>query len=175
MQTESKMVKGYTGYGNGPDCGACGYTGRGVKSTHCGWCSEEGIVLPDGLNSIMEFEHVICVRDGKVSEVDGMYAPECYWDIWGDNTHIEPRTGWSLLDGFSGQDRYAGPIMHSSEYIGGSLAEYILKNNGYYVAVVCDVIECDEECEPRDENCNGGHEPAGWAIAYRELEGNQND
>lgn len=110
------------------------------------------------LHDVMEFEHVIAVyQDGTVTDAPAnLYAPECYWNGFGDGQHIESGTGWELLNGFSGQHGYSGPIMHASEYIGAGLADYIREHPGYYVSVVCDVLD-----EPDS--------PAGWTIAYRPL------
>jgi len=131
------------------------------------------------LNDLMEFEHVIRVQDGVATDrmPDGeripLYAPECYHEGFygpdGKVQEIQDGTGWTLMDGYSGQYSYSGPIMHASEYIGGRMEQDILAQDGYYVAVVCEVMECDDDCDPRDEACNGGHEPAGWAVAYRPL------
>lgn len=122
----------------------------------------------DKLNDMMQFGHVVRVQGGKVTDNDipnerEFWAPELHWEddqighvfqTYSDNA------GWVLLDGFSGQFRYSGPIMHESEYIGGRLARHILEHDGYYVALVCETIAEDGE-EP---------ELAGWAIAYRPLE-----
>ncbi len=106
------------------------------------------------LNEIMEFGRVVQVKDGKVlTDIEAPYAPDLYWI--GDAPHIDG-TGWELLDGFSGQFRYAGPIMHPSEYIGGRIEEAILEHEGLYCAVVCEDIDDPDN-------------PAGWAVAYREA------
>jgi len=106
-------------------------------------------VTAEQLNAVMEFEHVIRVlEDGRVESAEGIYAPELI------DSELEHSSAWSLLNGWSGQDRYAGPIMHPSEYIGGRLATWILENPGIYVALV-DYSSEDEE-------------PAGWAIATLE-------
>ena len=134
------------------------------------------------LSDLMEFEHVIRVQDGVATDKfdpsdrgGKLWAPECYHDGFsGEQRHIEPGQGWTLLEGYSGQGyprgSYNGPVMHASEYIGGRMEQDILAQDGYYVAVVCEVLDCDEDCDPRDEACNGGHEPAGWCVAYRPLE-----
>jgi hypothetical protein len=99
------------------------------------------------LNDIMELDHVVEIRDGLV--LDGpkdVYAPEVYIDtdsegqIWPqhekDFISELRRQGWVLLTGYTGQSGYRGPIMHSSEFIGGRLEEDILNENGVYVACV---------------------------------------
>lgn len=114
------------------------------------------------LDETMQFEHVVCVRDGKVSDdIDNrreLWAPECVFDGWGDGAHVEPGTGWELMNGYSGQYRYSGPIMHESEYIGGKLERDILESDGYYVAVVCTDLGASD-----DSVC-------GWAVAYRSID-----
>lgn len=83
------------------------------------------------LNDVMSFDHVIHVdEDGTITEPTGIYAPELY------DGELESGSPWSLLNGYSGQDRYAGPIMHPSEYIGGQMERDILTTPGYYVAIV---------------------------------------
>lgn len=124
------------------------------------------------LNDLMEIGHVIRVQDGVASDegIDRtrreMWAPECiYYGFDGGKAHIEPGQGWTLLEGYTGQHGYSGPIMHSSEYVGGRLERDILARNGYYVALVCEVID-DPDWDYSVEN----PEPAGWAVAYRPLE-----
>ena len=58
---------------------------------------------------------------------------------------------WELLDGYSGQDRYSGPIMHASEYVGGRMERDILATPGVYVALV--------------DYCLDDSDPEGWAVA----------
>lgn len=97
------------------------------------------------LNDYMEFDHVVVVHDdGSVTDAEGVYAPELYGDeLMSDQ--------WSLLDGFSGQHGYSGPLMHQSEYIGGGMERYILENPGTYVALVS--VDPD------------GDDPTEWAVA----------
>mgnify|MGYP006958837834 CR=1 FL=1 len=111
------------------------------------------------LNKIMEFDHVIRVDElGNVTEESfGVYAPS----LRDDELDVPD---WSLLDGYSGQSGYSGPIMHASEYIGGRLADDILSQPGYYVALVNYVPE-DED----DPDAGDGYIEAGWAVAYRPL------
>ena len=120
------------------------------------------------LNDIMEIGHVIRVQGGIVhDDVDPrqreLWAPELYWE--GDTYSFQPYTpdhGWTLLDGYSGQYLYTGPIMHPSEFVGGRMADDILARDGYYVALVCDDLG-----DPEDEDAES--EPVGWAVAYRPL------
>jgi hypothetical protein len=109
-------------------------------------------VTPDTLNEIMEFDHVIRVHaDGTVTAEEGTYAPELHTSDDGEIYVFEE--GWTLLTGYSGQDRYSGPGMHPSEYIGGRMATDILSTPGVYVAVYS--IEDDDD-------------PGVWAVAKRD-------
>lgn len=100
------------------------------------------------LNDVMEFDHVVTVHDdGTVTDGPaGVYAPEL-----SDGELTDPR--WELLNGYSGQYCYSGPIMHASEYIGGGMERDILDTPGVYVALVD---------YPSDDS-----EPEGWAVARK--------
>ena len=107
------------------------------------------------LNDIMEFDHVIQVHeDGSVTDgPSGVYAPEISWpdvDVTGQ--------GWQLLDRYSGQYGYSGPVMHPSEYIGGRMERDILAEPGVYVAVVVDEVGDGDDAQTV---------PVGWAVARR--------
>lgn len=105
------------------------------------------VATVDNLNSVMEFDHVIRVHaDGTVTDEPNVHAPELYDGELGG-------TGWTLLNGYSGQYNYAGPIMHNSEYIGGGLARDILAQPGVYVALVNGTLSDDED------------DAEGWAVA----------
>jgi hypothetical protein len=97
-------------------------------------------VTPDKLSDLMDFDHVIRVHpNGTVTEPAGVYAPELDGET--------PEPGWRLLAGYTGQYGYNGPIMHSSEFIGGRLARDILDTPGLYVALVVESHDPDEPCE----------------------------
>lgn len=99
------------------------------------------------LNDLMEFDRVVRVHvDGSVSYPSLPHAPEL--------TDGEVSPGWRLLDGYSGQYGYSGPIMHTSEFIGGGMERDILSTPGVYVALVD---------YPSDDS-----EPEGWAVAQLE-------
>lgn len=100
------------------------------------------------LNDRMEFGLVIRVRgDRSVVDADEVHAPELY-----DDESV--KGPWRLLDGFSGQYGYTGPIMHPSEYVGGGLERHILDHPGFYVTLV------------HYPNSEDDDEPDGWAVAY---------
>jgi len=68
-------------------------------------------------------------EDGTVTDEEGLYAPRLYENELDDKT-------WTLMNGYSHQNSYGGPIMHNSEYIGGAMEQDILSTPGYYVALV---------------------------------------
>lgn len=113
------------------------------------------------LQKLMDFDSVIKVaEDGTIARADDVYC-DGYVDT--DTGSLEDTAGWELLHGFTGQYSYNGPVMHSSEFIGGGLARYILETPGYYVALVV-----YGPCEITGAASAG--EPAGWAIAYKPME-----
>lgn len=116
----------------------------------------------DNLNDVMEMDHVIQVHeDGTVTEPDTDYFEPEVWTSDADqlNPTVSNMRGarWELLNGFSGQWMYRGPIMHPSEYIGGGLADHILTTPGIYVAVV--VTDADVDTDSGEDNA------VGWAVA----------
>lgn len=107
------------------------------------------------LSDLMEFDHVIRVHaDGSISEPSGVHAPEV---TWSGGTHDVSGEGWDLLNGYSGQHGYSGPVMHPSEFIGGGMERDITSQPGYYVAVVVSDLDSATEDETPD---------AGWAVAF---------
>jgi hypothetical protein len=102
-------------------------------------------VTRENLNTVMDFDHVVRVHaDGTVTDAPEVMAPSLHADELDS-------PGWTLLDGYSGQYSYAGPIMHNSEYIGGRMADDILSTPGVYVALV-------------NYDADGG-DGEGWAVA----------
>lgn len=100
------------------------------------------------LSNVMEFDHVIEVLPGwRVTSRHDLHAPSLY-----DDDLDTP--GWTLMDGYSGQYGYSGPLMHQSEFIGGGMARDILDTPGVYVALVS---------YPSDDS-----EPTEWAVAVRD-------
>jgi hypothetical protein len=127
------------------------------------------IVTVDNLNDVMEFDRVIRVlADGTVeTRVQNMRAPEVYMHFRDEESSRKPDIAapWQLMNGYSGQDRYSGPIMHESEFIGGGMARDILGQPGWYVAV----IVTDVSAEAAQEEADGvpDSDIAGWAVAYQ--------
>ena len=127
--------------------------------------AERRIRLADSLNDRMEFDHVITVAaDGTVADAKGVYAPELLMGTDGDGSILAEHEadyvgrselqGWRLLSGWTGQYGYRGIGMHTSEFVGGGLAEHIIANPGTYVVID---IQTDDDAPPD-----------GWAIAYCE-------
>jgi hypothetical protein len=137
--------------------------------------SEGQKVTPENLNSVMEFSHIIRVNeDGTVSdspldlyvdEAVKMYLADDESERWEDDFNIPE--GWELMNGYSGQDRYSGPVMHASEFIGGGMARDILEAPGDYVALV---VECDCGGIRCDLSVGCDCEPAGWVVMRKLAE-----
>lgn len=111
------------------------------------------------LRDMMEIDCAVRVdRDGNVSLAETVKLPEV---INSDGELSSPDgTEWVVLEGYSGQYSYNGPVMHPSEYIGGKLAKDILAVPGTYVCLVVEA-DCDDSCS---DDC--GHPfPEGWIVA----------
>lgn len=101
------------------------------------------------LDDAMNFDHVIEIsQTGEIIERSDVYAPDLHDGELSDKN-------WELMDGYSGQSGYSGPIMHQSEFVGGGLEIDILGTPGLYVTVVD---------YPLDDT-----EPEGWAVARRDT------
>jgi hypothetical protein len=120
------------------------------------------------LNEIMEMDHVIRVRtDGTIDDhVTGEYAPEVNVNTDANGqisaaddaemiAGIESQD-WEVLNGWSGQYGYSGPIMHASEYVGGDLERHIRETPGLYCVSVVETLDDDDE-------------PAGWIIMRKNM------
>lgn len=120
------------------------------------------IVLPHNLNGFMEFDRVIRVNEDLTVSDSDTWEPEVV-DEDGYLSQHPDHSGWSLMNGYSGQYGYAGPVMHASEFIGGRMAVDILSTPGEYVALVAH--GCDDRCNEKE--CNGSGD--GWVVARRDL------
>lgn len=124
--------------------------------------------MSKSLNETMSFDHVVRVlEDGTVVDGRGPYMEVSMYKgddgQWHDEFSLPE--GWALMTGYSGQQSYSGPVMHSSEFIGGGMERDILGTPGLYVAmtVECDCGYTEEFCTP-ESGCDC--EPAGWVVAY---------
>lgn len=118
------------------------------------------VSLAQTINAI-EFDHVFTLHpDGTVTDGSG-HAPEVFHD---DETDIVIfGAGWTALTGMTGQYAYNGAVMHSSEYIGKRIADYLLElAQDEPLTFVVVVVEC------LPDNDDDDPEPAGWAILLRD-------
>lgn len=117
------------------------------------------------ISALEQYESLRAVEFGEVFMVgrSGMlyrhtpsdvYAPEVFHSETDD---VEVGAGWEPLIGYTGQYGYNGAVMHSSEYLGGRLADDILSTPGVYALVVVEVLTEDGLDD----------EPAGWAVVRR--------
>lgn len=138
------------------------------------------------LNNLMTIDHVVYVReDGTVTDdreiTYGVYAPEAYCEYTGPFAEAQisrehtaalvaelKAQGWDPACGWSAQYLTQGddPVMHTSEYIGGALADHIRETPGYWVAVVVELHPRETDPEYRDGN--GESDTAGWIVMHRE-------
>ena len=108
-----------------------------------------------------QMDHVIRVKPDKtVEDAVNEYAPEVYVETDDDGqilpeheaamvVYVESQ-GWEVMNGYSAQYGYRGPIMHQSEYVCGWLEDDILDTPGLYVVVSVETDDSDES--------------AGWLI-----------
>ena len=115
------------------------------------------------LNEMMSFDHVIRVHaNGTATHEPKVWAPELLDGELSEYKHIPGQpTGWRLMNGYSGQSCYAGPIMHSSEFVGGRMERDILARPGLYVALTSGTSTPDSECEDCRPECEGHESLAG--------------
>lgn len=121
------------------------------------------------LSDLMEFGRLIYTLNGEAVALDegvvNIATPEeiQYVDLDADGGAPDPIApdGWEYLTGFTGQYSYNGNTMHPSEFIGGRLADHILSNPGYYVAVEIDALDWSIE-----GTTDIHAEPIGWGILH---------
>lgn len=115
------------------------------------------------LELLAEFDHPFVVDErGRVTDALDVFAPEVYHVEHVPGVELEIHGDWEALTDFSGQDRYHGPVMHSSEFVGGGLADYILTHPGTYVTCVVTVL-------PEDNDGIEG-DVAGWVVLRQGTE-----
>lgn len=95
------------------------------------------------LNDLMSVDHVVQVHEnGSVTD-----APANVWAPSLDSDEVDD-SRWTLMNGYSGQFGYSGPLMHASEFVGGRMERDIMDAPGYYVVLA---------------NYDGNE----WAVAFR--------
>ena len=131
------------------------------------------------LRDMMEFGDVVRVTDDEDNPVtDVHYSERIYPPEIIDGKLTD--SNWTLLAGYSGQmgTKRSDPGMHPSEYIGGRLAENILREPGLYVALAGDgewYVATRDECWHVGNNTPGftPTEPAtcfdSWTDALRSF------
>lgn len=109
----------------------------------------------------LDFDHPFTIDvNGDVQDVPNEWAPNvCHSET--DDIEIDDPAWEGAIEGCTGQYSYTGHVMHSSEFIGGSLARYIIDTNDagtVFAIVAVEVTPDDEDEEP---------EPAGWTIVRK--------
>lgn len=116
---------------------------------------------PDDLNGWVEFDSPFEVRElpdyppaqPQVRNKWELHVPSHFDD------EIDA-SGWETWSrGYTGQDRYHGPVMHNSEYLGGRMASDLLAEPGIYVLTAATWTPIDED--------NDDDEPyyvEGWVV-----------
>jgi hypothetical protein len=121
-------------------------------------------VTVDTLNHMVEFDSPFRVIDSNHidTSLPEVWAPSVYGfgDADGQITEretIDGRDAWEFVDGYSGQYRYSGPVMHPSEFLGGGMARDVLAETGvtFVVVIVTDI------------NDTGDDGAYGWALLRR--------
>lgn len=129
------------------------------------------MISADELNDAIELDTGFIVNEDGTVENSGNFAP----DVWGSQGPVDPEIfslePWEFFSrGYSGQHGYNGPEMHSSEYLGGGLAQDILNTPGEYALVPvryeCDEDSCGELWEDDEENCGDIHMES-WVVLRR--------
>lgn len=117
-------------------------------------------VTPDPFNPLTDTERTATVTEG------GMGIGSYY----GNDIEMSDLCGYELLVGFTGKFGSYGPVMHDSEYIGGRLADLIIRDGGEFSIAGAD-WNCDDESSDGAhenqscENCDGhGYTAEGWVI-----------
>ena len=119
-----------------------------------------------------EFDHVFQVtRRGIADGPDGIYAPEVEnddeHDILVDGVPLKATTskGWQALEGYTCQYGYAGAVMQPSEFVGGLLAEDIIRISAESEAEGTPLVWTMTSAHCGDDPEN----PAGWVVLARRL------
>lgn len=82
--------------------------------------------------------------------------------MYGEDPHVDGvPDGWELVNGYSGQHGYAGPVMHPSEFIGGAMAAHVMETPGVYVAVIVDHYP-----DPEVDGDEPDGDAVGWALLH---------
>lgn len=115
------------------------------------------------------------VDSTHIEYLDSVLEPTvvCYVDRDGSGVgpeEIQARDTWEPVTGYSGQQGYRGPCMHSSEQFSGGMSRDVMEDvGGVYVIVV---VECEPFWDATEEESDDVRQgdPAGWMLLkLREL------
>lgn len=134
-------------------------------------------VTAENLNEVMDFGRVIEVKADGTVEFRNEFHSEMFdvtsylrdAETWDWETEISLPEGWSLMNGYSGQQGYRGPEMHTSEFIGGGMARDILETPGLYVALTVE-SDCGYKLDTCDPEVGCDCQPDGWVVATKPAE-----
>ena len=115
-----------------------------------------------------EFDHVFRVTANGVIEEPDYIGPDLYHDDKEDivdNGAPMSSSEWTALTGYTGQYGYDGAVMHSSEYIGGRLAEDIISLSAGGDLGGMPLVWVVTSVELLDDD-----DVVGWAVLYREMD-----
>jgi hypothetical protein len=117
------------------------------------------MTLGERVNAV-EFDHPFTIEADTVLDVPGVFAPSVYsWEQEdGTWSEAEPEdSAWQLVShGWTGQDRYKGPVMHNSEFIGEGIAERLAEMAEDYRAFAVCAVDCI--------GLDGEQEHDGWVV-----------
>ncbi len=139
------------------------------------------VVTSETVNSKVEFDSPFRIvgqlADGRTvieNPLSDVYAPDVilYVDKEGSGVGEEeidmvawnkPQKTWEAVNGYSGQQGYRGPCMHSSEFLGCGMADDVLADVGAVYVVV--TVECSPMWEATEEEGQEVRDsPAGWML-----------
>ena len=76
-------------------------------------------------------------------------------------------SGWDILSGWAMGGGLA--IMHTSQYIGGTLVDHIRETPGYWVACMVEIHPGESDPEHESNGGPGESDAVGWIVAHRET------
>lgn len=122
-----------------------------MESTSLNRIRDELRTDPYALCHRAEFDYPFRITD--TSFEDGLT------DVWAPSLCDDEldSEGWEFVNGYSGQYRYSGPIMHNSEFLGGRMALDVLDTPGVYVCVIANWSPDEDDDEDSDT-------AEGWAL-----------
>lgn len=108
------------------------------------------------MEDILSFYATPVLFQGTSAIETDLHNPEVIYMLEDGGLDLGP---WNALSGYSGQYRYNGPIMDSSEYISEGMGEDLLAVLQGKTACVVEVQAWSDHFQEYDE--------CGWAIIYQ--------